>query len=65
MKTVDSNNKMLRSTFVLSFWSVAVICEDLTPEIRQNTIHLEEIADVVLHENWENYKLGKMPEPVL
>ena len=65
MKSVDSNNKMFRSTFVLIFWSVAVICEDLTHEIRKNIIPLEEIADGVLHENWENYKLGKMLKHVL
>ena len=47
------------------FWSVAVICEDLTPGIRQNIIPIEEIADGVLHENWVNYKLGKMPKHVL
>ena len=39
---------------------MAVKCEDLTHEIRKNIIPLEEIADGVLHENWENYKLGKM-----
>lgn len=47
------------------FWSLAVKSEDLTPEIRQNIISLEEIADGVLHENWENYKLGKMLKHVL
>ena len=40
---------------------MAVICEKLTPDIRQNIIPIEEIEDRVLHENWENYKLGKMP----
>ena len=65
MKTVDSNNIMFRSTFLLMFWCLAVICEELTHEIRQKIIPLEEIADKILLENWENYKLGKMPKTFL
>ena len=53
---------MFKSTFILLLWSLAVMCEDLTPEIRQNIIPLEEIEDGVLLENWDKYKLGKMPK---
>ena len=53
---------MFKSTFVLFFWSVAMICEELTPDLRQNIIPLEEIADEKVLENWDKYKLGKMPK---
>ena len=56
------SNKMFKSTFVLFFWSVAMICEELTPDLRQNIIPLEEIADEKVLENWDKYKLGKMPK---
>ena len=54
---------MIRNTFVLMFWSVSILCEQLTPE-RDKIISLEQIENEELLANWENYKLGKMPNDI-
>ena len=55
---------MIRCTLVLIFGSLAINCEQLTPE-RDKIISLEEIESEDLLVNWENYKLGKMPDSVI
>ena len=51
---------MIRNTFVLMFWSVSILCEQLTSK-RDKIISLEKIENEELLANWENFKLGKMP----
>lgn len=49
---------MLRLTLVMMFGSV--VCEELTPE--RQIIPLEQITNLKILANWENYELGKLLE---
>ena len=51
---------MIRNTFVLMFWSVSILCEQLASK-REKIVSLEKIENEELLANWENFKLGKMP----
>ena len=62
LKNEDSDI-MIRNTFVLLFWSVSILCEQLTPEW-DKIISLEKIENEEVLANWENYKLGKMPNDI-
>ena len=47
---------MFRITLVMIFGSV--VCEEFTPE--RKIISLEQIPDLEILANWENYELGKL-----